>query len=113
MPRDPLEVPLVNGCVEKILSISQHGIGRTHSHPAWEYGRSFVFVDAFSQSVARLQQASGAAASTLLKVMVNQETPASTRVRAAECIMNHAMKAIELEDIEARVAALEEATRKR
>src|SRR5262245_16192545 len=65
--------------------------------------------DAFSQSVARLQQASGAAASTLIKVMVDQETPASTRVRAAECIINHAMKAIELEDIEARVTELERA----
>ncbi len=66
--------------------------------------------DAFSQSVARLQQASGAAASTLLKIMVDQNTPASTRVRAAECVMNHAMKAIELEDIEARVSELERAT---
>jgi hypothetical protein len=65
--------------------------------------------DAFSQSVARLQQASGAAASTLLKIMVDQNTPASTRVRAAECVMNHSMKAIELEDIEARVSELERA----
>ena len=65
---------------------------------------------AFSQSVARLQQASGAAASTLVKIMVDQDTPASTRVRAAECIMNHAMKAIEVEDIEARVSELERAT---
>jgi hypothetical protein len=31
------------------------------------------------------------------------------RVRAAEAIFNHAAKAIELEDIEARVTALEEA----
>jgi transposase-like protein len=66
--------------------------------------------DAVSQSTARLQQATGAAASTLLKIMVDQNTPASTRVRAAECVMNHAMKAIELEDIEARVSELERAT---
>ena len=66
--------------------------------------------DAFSQSVSRLQQASGAAASTFLKIMVDQNAPASTRVRAAECVMNHAMKAIELEDIEARVSELERAS---
>jgi len=66
--------------------------------------------DAVSQSTARLQQATGAAASTLLKLMVDPNTPASTRVRAAECVMSHAMKAIELEDIEARVAELERAT---
>src|SRR5713101_2116754 len=40
--------------------------------------------EAFSQSVARLQQASGAAVSTLLKVMVDPNVPASTRVRAAD-----------------------------
>ena len=55
------------------------------------------------------QQASGAAVSTLLKLMVDGTTPASTRARAAECVLNHAAKAIELEDIEARVAELERA----
>ena len=56
--------------------------------------------DAFSQSIARLQQASGAAVSTLLKVMVDPATPASSRIRAADSILDHAAKAIELEDIE-------------
>ena len=49
-----------------------------------------------------------AAATTLLKTMIDPNTPASVRVRAAECVMNHATKAIEIEDIEARVAALEQ-----
>jgi hypothetical protein len=39
-----------------------------------------------------------------------QHTPASTRVRAAEIIVNHTAKAIEIEDIEARVSELERAT---
>jgi hypothetical protein len=65
---------------------------------------------AFGQSVARLQQASSAAATTLVKVMLDTAAPPPTRVRAAECIMNHAIKAIEVEDIGARVSALEEAT---
>jgi len=64
---------------------------------------------AFSQSVARLQQASGAAVSTLLKIMVDTNAPASTRVRAAGSVLDHAAKAIEIEDIEARVAELERA----
>src|SRR5258705_934255 len=63
---------------------------------------------AFSQSIARLQQGASAAATTLLKTMIDPNTPASVRIRAAECVMNHAMKAIEIEDIEARVTALEE-----
>jgi len=64
---------------------------------------------AFGQSTARLQQGASAAASTLLKVMVDPGTPVSTKVRAAECVLNHAAKAIELEDIAARVALLERA----
>ena len=62
---------------------------------------------AYSQAVAKLQQGSTAAATTLLKVMLDQSTPASVRIRAAECIMNHSSKAIEIEDVEARVAELE------
>jgi transposase-like protein len=65
---------------------------------------------AFGQAVARLQQGTSAAATTLLKTMIDPNTPASVRVRAAEVIFNHAGKAIELEDLEARLAALERAT---
>jgi len=65
---------------------------------------------AFGQSVARLQQASGAAVTTLLKVMVDSNTPASTKVRAADSVLSHTAKAIELDDIEARLSELERAT---
>jgi hypothetical protein len=41
--------------------------------------------------------------------MIDPNTPASVRIRAAEAIFNHSAKAIEIEDIEARVAALEAA----
>jgi hypothetical protein len=62
---------------------------------------------AFGQAVARLQQGTSAAATTLLKTMIDPATPASVKVRAAEAIFNHAAKAIEIEDIDARLAALE------
>jgi hypothetical protein len=65
--------------------------------------------EAFGQAVARLQQGTSAAATTLLKTMIDPGTPASVKVRAAEAIFNHAAKAIEIEDIEARVVALERA----
>ena len=64
---------------------------------------------AYSHAVAKLQQGATAAATTLLKVMVDPSTPSSVRIRAAECIMNHSSKAIEIEDVEARVAELERA----
>jgi hypothetical protein len=65
--------------------------------------------DAFSQSTGRLQQASSAAVATLMKVMVDPNAPAASRVRAADCVLDHAARAIEIEDIEVRVSALEQA----
>jgi hypothetical protein len=62
---------------------------------------------AFGQAIARLHQMSTAAAATLGKVMVDPTSPASTRVRAADCILNHTVKAIELDDLEARISQLE------
>ena len=68
--------------------------------------------EAFSQSVARLQHASNAAVGTLLRVMTDKEASASSRVRAAEVVLTTAFRGIEIEDIEARVAKLEQSTQK-
>ena len=62
---------------------------------------------AFAQASARLQHGSSAAVSTLLKVMVDPSTPPGTKVRAADSVLDHSARAIELEDIEERVAELE------
>jgi len=62
---------------------------------------------AFGQSLARLQQASSAATSTMLKIMIDVSTPASTRLRAADCVYTHAKQGIEIEDLEVRLAELE------
>src|SRR5216683_94176 len=47
--------------------------------------------EASSQFLARLQQASGAAVSALLKVMIDKTTPAASRVRAADRVLDHAI----------------------
>jgi hypothetical protein len=65
---------------------------------------------AFGQAIARLQQGSSAAATTLLKLMLDSATPPSTRARCSESVLSLASKAIELEDIESRLAAVERAT---
>jgi hypothetical protein len=65
--------------------------------------------DVHSQATARLQQATTAAATTMLKLMVDQNVPASVRLRASEAVYDRSIKAIELEEVEARVAALEQA----
>ncbi len=67
--------------------------------------------DAYSQSIARLQHASGAAVSTILKVMVDPSAPAASRVRAADSVLDHAAKGIEEEDIQVRLSELERTVR--
>ena len=67
---------------------------------------------AFDQSLARLHHLSGAAISTLGKVMMDPATPPSTKVRAADSIWSHTVNASELEESETRLAALEAAAQK-
>src|SRR5436189_5210209 len=51
----------------------------------------------FSQSIGRLQQASTAAVTTLLKIMLDPNAPAASRLRAADKVLAHAITAMELE----------------
>jgi hypothetical protein len=64
---------------------------------------------AYSQTIGRLHQMSSAAVSTLGKVMVDPSTPPATKVRAADSILDHTTKAIEIENLEARLPELERA----
>src|SRR5439155_26427656 len=65
--------------------------------------------EAVAQAAARLQQATGAAVATILKLMLDPSAPAACRIKAAECVLNQAGKAIELEDVEVRLSELERA----
>ena len=93
----------------KSISIAPKTLLRWMQIPEFQKAYRDARRAAFSQSIARLQQASTAAVSTLLKVMVDPATPASTRVRAADSVLDHSKHAIEIEDIEARVTELEQA----
>ncbi len=59
------------------------------------------------QGVARLQQATGAAGVTILKLMTDPNVPPAVKLRAAESVFGIALKGIEIEDIDARLGALE------
>jgi hypothetical protein len=54
-----------------------------------------------------MQQSTRAVGITILKLMTDSAVPAAVRLRAAECAFDHAVKAIELEDIQLRVSELE------
>ena len=59
------------------------------------------------QAIVQVQQATGEAVETLRKVMQAADAPASAKVSAAKAILETAVKAVELEDLEARIVALE------
>jgi hypothetical protein len=65
--------------------------------------------EAVGQSIARMQQATGAAGTVALKLMTDPNVPAAVRLRAAEFVFDRAIKGIELEDIETRLTELERA----
>jgi hypothetical protein len=103
---------LTNPSVEhaaRAAKITPRTLYRWLSEPLFDRAYRKARRAAFGQGTARLQQASGAAVSSVLKIMVDQHTPASTKLRAADLVLTHGAKAIEIEDIEARVAELERA----
>lgn len=64
-------------------------------------------------AMSRLQQASGQAVDALLEIVSNIQNPPSTRVTAAKAILEQAVKAVEWEDLLARLETLEEAVFRR
>jgi hypothetical protein len=93
----------------RAVGIAPRTLYRWMNEPLFDKAYRKARRDAFGQGTARLQQASGAAVSSILKIMVDPHTPASTKLRAADLVLTHGAKAIEIEDIEARVAELERA----
>lgn len=84
-------------------------VGGWQKLPEFQAAQRRARRDAYSQAIGRLQQASSAAVSTLLKTMVDASTPPATKVRAVDSVLGHASKGIEIDDIQARLSALEQA----
>ena len=96
----------------RTAGVAPRTLYRWLKEPAFDAAYRKAKRSVFGQALARLQQGSSAAASTMLKIMVDSAVPASTRLRAADSVFSHSKNAIEMEEIEARVAALEAATEK-
>jgi hypothetical protein len=58
-------------------------------------------------AIVQVQRATGEAVETLRNIMQDADAPASARASAAKTILDTAIKAIELEDLEQRIVALE------
>ncbi len=63
---------------------------------------------AVGHAVTRLQQLSGAAVGVLVQVMADKANPAATRVNAAKTVLEFSFRAVGLEDLAERIAALEQ-----
>ena len=94
----------------KAVGVSAKTLMRWMKEPDFDAAYRAAKREAFGQSIARLHHLTSAAVSTLGKVMLDSATPPATTVRAADSILDHAAKAIEIEEIEERVTALEQAT---
>jgi hypothetical protein len=58
-------------------------------------------------AIVRVQRCAGKAVDALCDVMTNPEASASARVSAARSVLQLAMQAVQIEDLEARLATLE------
>ena len=63
--------------------------------------------ESVSLSIARLQQSTMEAVNTLKAIAKDKQAPASARVMAARSIIEYSFKAVQVEDLAARVAEIE------
>jgi hypothetical protein len=92
----------------RATGISVNTLQRWRKQPEFEATLREARHMAFSQAIGRLQDAAGAAAATVLKIMVDSSTPTGTRLRAAWVVLDQAAKAGETEAIEARLAKVKQ-----
>jgi hypothetical protein len=90
------------GCGERTLH-------RWLQEPSFESEYRKARREAVRQAVARLQRSAGGAAAALSEIAEDPNERAPARVAASRAILELAIKAVELEDLEARIAALEQA----
>lgn len=91
----------------RAIGISANTLLRWMKQPEFEAALQEARRKVFSQAVERLQNAADVAAKTVLKIMLNPNTPTGVQLRAAEIVLDQAAKAGEIESIEARLARLE------
>jgi hypothetical protein len=93
----------------QVAGVDSRTIYRWLKEPAFDAEYRTAKRTAYGQALARLHQMATAAVSTIAKIMVDQGTPASVRLRAADSVLAHVQKGVELQDIEARLAEVERA----
>jgi hypothetical protein len=95
----------------KAAGVSYTSLWRWLQDPAFQIEYRKARRLALGQATAQLQQAASAAVKALKEIVEDTKAPASSRVMAARTVLEMGMKAIELEDMETRLAAVEQAVK--
>ena len=64
--------------------------------------------DAVGHAVTRLQRASSDAVTVLRDLMMKEDAPAAARITAARTVLDYSMRAVETDELRARIDELEE-----
>jgi hypothetical protein len=89
------------------LGISAATIWRWLQKPEFQEQYRKARREAYARGMGRLQHALNPAVTTLLRIMVDQNAPAASRIRAAVSVVEHA-NTFALEDLQARIDSLEQ-----
>jgi transposase-like protein len=102
-----LVAPSVTAAAQQI-GVNENTLLRWLKDPAFQTTYREARRAVVQHAIVQVQRATGEAVETLRVVMQDPEAPASARVSAAKAILETAVKAVELEDIEARLVAPEQ-----
>jgi len=92
----------------QVVGVSETTIYRWLQDPEFERNYRNARTQVVRHAIAALQGACSQAVEVLKEVMTNTESPATTRVTAARAVLEMSIKAVEIEDLQARVQTLEE-----
>ena len=91
------------------LGVSIKTLQRWQRLPEFERAFREARLTTFRQSLAKLQQASAPAVTTLLKVMLDPASPLAVKARCAYYVLDQTRRGVETEEMEARITELERA----
>ncbi len=91
------------------LGMSPSTVWRWLQKPEFQEQYRKARAEAYSRGMARLQHAVNAAVSTMLRIMLDTNAPASSRVRVAVAVVTTATSAFALDDVLQRLKAVEHA----
>jgi hypothetical protein len=96
------------GDAAQVTGIAESTLRRWLKQEAFQTAYGAARHDAVSQAIARLQQVTTTAVDTLEGVMKDSAAKEAAKVAAAKTVLELAIRAVELEDLEERLHALGE-----